>query len=103
MGTKCAPNYANLFMGEFEDKHIYTRIKEKAKLYLRFIDNIFMVWTSTHKELERFIKEINLVHPSIKFTVETSKNEINFLDTTVYIKNNVLHTKTYRKPTDRSS
>ena len=29
MGTKCAPSYANLFMGKFEKKYIYNRIKNK--------------------------------------------------------------------------
>ena len=43
MGTKCAPSYANLFMGKFEKKYIYNRIKNKSKLYLRFIDDIFMI------------------------------------------------------------
>ena len=51
MGTKCAPNYANLFMGVFEQNHIYNRIKNKSMLYLRFIDDIFFIWTSTEKEL----------------------------------------------------
>ena len=103
MGTKCAPNYANLFMGVFEQNHIYNRIKNKSMLYLRFIDDIFFIWTSTEKELQQFIKEINQVHESIKFTAEFSRKEINFLDTTIYKRGNHLHTKSYKKPTDRSS
>ena len=102
MGTKCAPSYANLFMGKFEKKYIYNRIKNKSKLYLRFIDDIFMIWTSSKEDLLNFIQEINQVHQSIKFTVEYSENSINFLDTTVYISNNRLFTKVYKKPTDRS-
>ena len=90
MGTKCAPNYANIFMGDFESKHIYPRIKNKSLSYLRFIDDIFMIWTASTEELEKFLNDINQndVHKSIKFTAEYSKTEINFLDITVYIKNN---------------
>ena len=29
MGTKCAPSYANIFMGVFEQRYIYPRITEK--------------------------------------------------------------------------
>ena len=101
MGTKCAPSYANLFMGKFEKKYIYNRIKNKSKLYLRFIDDIFIIWTASKEGLLNFIQEINQVHQSIKFTVEYSENSINFLDTMVYISNNRLFTKVYKKPTDR--
>ena len=34
MGTKCAPTYANIFMGKFEETHIYPRIHEKTRIYL---------------------------------------------------------------------
>ena len=50
MGTKCAPT-ANLFMDNFETNKIYPTTKQKAKLYLRFIDDIFMLWTGTLAEL----------------------------------------------------
>ena len=102
MGTKCAPSYANIFMGQFEAKNIYSKIKDKSLQYLRYIDDIFMIWTGTPEELTSFASEINQVHPSIKFTFENSLTEINFLDTTVYRQNNQLLTKVYRKPTDRS-
>ena len=67
MGTKCAPNYANLFMGDFESKHIYPRIQNKSLLYHRFIDDIFLIWTSSKNELQTFLQEINQIHDSIKF------------------------------------
>ena len=43
MGTICAPSYANIFMSEFEEKHIYPLIKNKSVIYLRYIDDVFMV------------------------------------------------------------
>ena len=101
MGTKCAPSFANLFMGEFEENFIYNRIQDKYDAFLRFIDDIFMVWTGTRAELNAFMEEINKVHPSIKFDFQTSTTQINFLDTTVFIENNQLFTKTYTKPTDK--
>ena len=83
MGTKCAPTYANIFMGMFKENYIYHLIQEKCKLYLRYIDDIYLTWTETLDELNKFIAKINYVHPSIKFDFNYSSNSVNFLDTTV--------------------
>ena len=47
MGTICAPSYANIFMSELEEKHIYPLVKNKSAIYLCSIDDIFMAWTKT--------------------------------------------------------
>ena len=102
MGTKCAPNYANLFMAHFEEMFIYPRIRGKSLLYLRYIDDIFLIWKGTKQELEAFIMEINSVHDTIKFDVNYSTSSVNFLDTTVTINPDLsIKTSLYQKPTDR--
>ena len=40
MSTKCAPNYANIFMGWFEEKFTYPLPPNLSNFYLRFIDDI---------------------------------------------------------------
>ena len=91
-------------MGNFEETFIYPHIVGKSLLYLRFIDDIFMLWKGTEEELKEFIKRINEAHPSIKFDVNYSYTEVNFLDTLVKItSNNELVTTLYRKPTDRNT
>ena len=62
MGTKCAPSYANLFMGNLEKTHILPLLQEKSSLYLRFIDDIFFLWNGTEEELKSFINRVNMVH-----------------------------------------
>ena len=57
MGTICASAYANVFMTQFEAKHIYSYIHGKALLFLRYINDIFMIWNGTKKELILFIDE----------------------------------------------
>ena len=84
MGTICAPACANIFMPEFEGRYIYPLIKNKSSSCLRFIDEVFMVWTKSEKELKSFINEINKKHHSIKFDFKFSKQKIEFLDTLVY-------------------
>ena len=85
MGTICAPPYANIFMGEFEHVHIYPLIRNLNDLYLRFIDDIFLIWTGRTTEFEAFIARLNELHPSNKFDYEISRKETNFLDTTKLI------------------
>ena len=53
------------------------------------------------KQPKKCIDYINNVLPSIKFTHETSKSEVNFLDTTIIInENGDIETDVYQKPTD---
>ena len=69
-------------MRKFEENYIYHLIKLKYKLYLRYIDDIFLIWTGTLNELNEFIGNINQVYLSIKFNFNYSSNSVNFLDTT---------------------
>ena len=100
MGTGVAPNYANLFMDRFETKAL-EGWDNKPLLWLRFIDDIFMIWTHGLDELHQFISYLNSIHPKIKFTHEHSLNSIDFLDTTVKIDSDrMLYTTLFEKPTD---
>ena len=103
MGTICAPSYANIFMDHFEEKLIYPFIKGFPLIYLRFIDNIFFIWTGNKKNVMKFLNEFNTKHEFIKFQYQISKTSITNLDTDVCIKNNRLYTKIYRKRTDRQT
>ena len=101
MGTICAPSYANIFMSEFEEKHIYPLTKIKSVISLRYMDDIFMIWIKSENELRHFMKKINQKHQSIKFHFKFSKESTEFLDTLVYIDSkNRLQTTLYKKSTD---
>ena len=69
-------------------------------MWKRFIDDVFSIWTNSEENLERFLKELNGFHPSIKFTFEKSKMKVNFLDVVIKIKNGRLSTDFYSKPVD---
>ena len=104
MGSKCSGSYADLFMGLFEAKYIYPRIANRHRSYVRFKDDIFLIWTDGEESLKHFIKEINQVHSSIKFECNYSTQRINFLDTYVTLNpNGSLTTSLYSKPTDRNA
>ena len=100
MGTKMAPAFANLFMGDFERKAL-DNSPDKLYLWWRYIDDIFLIWTLGEEKLDKFITNLNSLHPTIKFTSERSTTLIPFLDVNIQIKNGKLETDLYCKPTDK--
>ena len=100
MGTKVAPSFANTFMGWFEDIYVYTYHKQ-PHIWVRFIDDIFVIWLGSEEELHQFVEYLNNCLPSIKFEAEISTTSVNFLDVTVSItENGDIKTGLYTKPTD---
>ena len=105
MGTICAPAYANISMAQFEQQqHIYSYIKNKSILYLRYNDEVFITWTETKQELLIFLEKLNSKHKTIKFEHDISHSNIPFLDKLIYKdKSNTLQVTLYRKATDQQS
>ena len=102
MGTRAAPNFANVYMGRFEDKFVYrTEWSHYIIDWVRFIDDIFLIWKGDESSLTTFIKYLNGVVPSITFTHEISYESVNFLDTKVIkdVQGNI-STDIFQKPTD---
>ena len=99
MGTKLAPSYANIFMGELEQKTIESYDKEPL-LWVRFIDDIFSIWTHGENELHKYHQHLNSFHESIKYTMEYSFEKVVFLDTWVKKLKSKLIVELYTKPTD---
>ena len=99
MGTICAPAYANIFMAEFEQKYIYQLIKDKSIPFLRYIDDFFMVWIKSEKQLKDLMSELNQKHTSIKLGYKFDCKQIEFLDT--LDQQNKLQTTLFRKSSDR--
>ena len=99
MGTKVAPSYmyANPYI--FENQFIYTCCKEPA-LWLRFIDDIFVILTFERNELDDFISYLNDCMPSFKFFSEIFGSEVAFLDTKVKLIDSRIVTDLYAKATD---
>ena len=99
MGTKMAPSYAIKALGKFEVMYVYTYHKQPI-IWLRYIDDIFIIWPHGEDELHAFVEHLNNCEDTIKFTLEFSTQSINFLDTTVTLNNGQLETDLYCKPTD---
>ena len=104
MGSPFAPNYANIFMDNIERQILDNAPNNNTPiLWLRFIDDIFAIWTYGQDSLLKFFDHMNTIHPTIKFEMSHSRDRIPFLDTTVILTiTGHIETTLYRKPTDIS-
>ena len=101
-GYYLCPTLRKYLYGILQREIIYSLIRNATTLYLRYIDDIILIWTKSENELLTFFEKLNQQHPSIKFEMKYSKDKIEFLDTLIYKdKNNNIQTTLYKKPTDR--
>ncbi len=74
MGNPLAPPLANLFMISIEEKALSVGLFS-PKIWLRYVDDIYCLLSDDEfDKLDTIVVQLNQVHPSIKFTVETEKN-----------------------------
>ena len=53
IGTKCAPTHGCIFMEELQQ--IFLKIQDyQPFLWLRYIDDIFFIWTQVEKNCKQF-------------------------------------------------
>ena len=69
-------------------------------VWLRYIDDVFFIWTHGQSKLDSFLEYLNEFHQTIKFTSESSMEKVSFLDVMVVKKGGILETDLYCKPTD---
>ena len=104
MGTKLAPALATLYLGLIEEEFLTHRVF-KPKIWLRYIDDIFLIWTEGRQALDTFIEDLNTLKPRIKFTADISDTHATFLDVKVFKGNrftnsSLLDTSISYKPTN---
>ena len=124
MGSKPAPSYANIYIAKKIDPEVeklgvkYGQNGNSSILmFKRFLDDLFLLFKGTSKQLHSFFIDLNKIHPTLKFTLqhtmpssepETEKcdcenrTSISFLDTLCRIEGGSIDTDLYRKPTDRN-
>ena len=59
---------------------IFSNAEFQPLLWLRYLDDIFCLWTDTMEKSKDFLESLNAFHPSIKFTMDYSLYQINYLD-----------------------
>ena len=86
-------------MTELEEK-ILEDIELQPRKWWRHIDDIFFIREHGEDSLKQFIETLNTCHPIFKFTAEWPKEEKNFLDVNVRLRNWQLETDLHIKQTD---
>lgn len=116
MGKQNAPPYANLVIAYLIMTKLYPSLEnnygQDAKEHIEsnikvFLDDGFIMLDEEKITASQLLELLNNMNKSIKFTMETSKTQIPFLDVLVKLKQNpfdatvcLIETDIYHKPTD---
>ena len=101
MGSPLSPVLANIFMEHFEQNAL-ANSTYVPKLWKRFVDDIFAIWSYGKEHLDTFLNYLKNIHPSIKFTIqhEDDKHSLSFLDIALTRNHDgTLNHAVFRKPT----
>jgi len=99
MGSPLGPLFANIFMDDFENKHMNELKAKGVKSWYRYVDDIFATIDNQYDE-NTILSFLNNQHKNIKFTIEMEeKNTLPFLDTRVIRSRTGYSTTIYRKHT----
>jgi hypothetical protein len=98
--------FTEFFMINFEKKYMYIIEEYGVEVWLRFVDDVFILIREKEKAFE-LLEKLNSLHPSIKFTYEpeisTSEEndtfELPFSDVLVASNSEGFQTSVYRKKT----
>ena len=114
MGSPLAPILADIFMNKLLENNIQRNGHDQTditfiqtglhpqihlKLFVRYVDDTLAVFDNKDNAL-LFLKYLNSLHPSIKFTMECEEDEkLAFLDLLIIKSNGNVELTVYRKPT----
>ncbi|XP_069599809.1 uncharacterized protein [Ranitomeya imitator] len=101
MGARCAPSYANLFMGWWEETQVrpLPDFNSYVLRWFRYIDDLLFLWTGSETDCRDFITTLNSNGLNISLTACLSTTSVDFLDLKVMKVGNQIQTKIFRKTT----
>ena len=84
---------------------MYQKSEKNFRLYLetnfkRFLDNCFLIFKQSEEDLKKFYDLLKRLHPSIRVTLDKSRQQLSFLDTLIINNNGKVQTDIYYKPID---
>ena len=97
MRSLLGPALANIVVGCYEEK-LFSQT-QKPPTYFKYVDDTFAIFDH-EAETDKFLTQLNCLHPSLRFTVEKEKEKcLPFLDVYVERTDIGFETSVYRKPT----
>ena len=85
MHAICTASHENIFKDHFEKNYMYPFLQGFLLIYLRFIDDIFFIWTGTKEQLTKCLNNLNKEHNFLKSEYKVAQASITFLDIEVSI------------------
>jgi hypothetical protein len=83
MGSSICPIVRNIYKQHFEQLAVDSA-KENLSLWLRYVDDTFVIWPHDSNGIEIFLIHLNNLSPAIQFTMEIESDGTNtFLDVLV--------------------
>jgi hypothetical protein len=70
MGSSLSPVISNIYMEHFEQLALDSA-QDKPSLWLRYVDDTFIVWPHGAEMIWNFLNHPNRLRPAIQFTMET--------------------------------
>lgn len=83
MGKSFALAYANIYVAYWEET-VFPKCRKLPMQYWRYLDNVWVIWEGTEKELREFVEDLNQHCSSIWVKWELKEHEISLLDTITY-------------------
>jgi hypothetical protein len=106
-GEHYVPIYTNLYLGMYEKQVVLNPDRNpflsNILLILRYLDDIFAIYTGTQEELLEFHAYLNSMNEHLHFSINYDLSQISFLGVMVIKDKISLSTDLYRKPADRNT
>jgi len=80
MGTPCMPPVANIHMAHWVEAPVRAAAPYWPDIYVRFIDDGFLVWEQDRASLDAFLAALNSAQPRIKLTWKVATDSMDFMD-----------------------
>ncbi|CAF4162449.1 unnamed protein product, partial [Rotaria sordida] len=96
MGSSFTLTLANIFMWKWQ-KEFVRQQNITNEFYGRYIDDVFMTWNRSKRELRKLLDDANQWHLNIKLDYKIDKS-LPFLDVLLTNNNGILSTSVYHKP-----
>lgn len=97
MGAPWAPSYACLHLGLWKLECVYPSLMYLGHclLWLRYIDDVIMLWNGASEDLVTFMEELNSNDRNIRLTYTYNSETLSFLDLFINIEGGKLQTRTF--------
>ena len=103
MGSPLSSLLADIYLHYYVNTYLLSNKNKFSNIlvsYTRYVDDTFIIFNGTLRQIENMKKYMNSFNKNIQFTLETEENnKLNFLDLTVTRLNSNFRYQIYRKPT----